>query len=233
MRKVTLARYQKDEVFQAIQAHGLQPSEFSWNEEASTQVNDTTISVIVYKPTGHYFRFDRSPTGIPTGSYSPGQAFTIEEYSPGLYTKAFPIDSLNTWLSCLKREVESPDFWQTISQEKDLIAASSGENLTDTPFSVNETTQVTKCLYEIKHYLITTQQLSKEQQSKIEARLNYLEEASTRLARKDWLNILIAQLIAIAIELGLRGDSTHDLLTFAAQIVRQLLGTLLSPPYLH
>ena len=233
MRKVTLAKHQKDEVFRAIQAHGLQPSEFSWEEQDSHYEKAIVISVIVYKPTGHYFRFDRSPTGIPTGSYSPGQAFTIEEYSPGLYTKAFPIDSVTTWLKCLKREVESPDFWQTISQEKDLIAASSGENLTNTPFSVNEKTQVTKCLYEIKRYLITTQQLSKEQQNKVEPRFNYLEEAITRLGRIEWLNILIAQLIAIAIELGLRGDSTHDLLTFAAQIVRQLLGTLLSPPYLH
>jgi len=77
------------------------------------------------------------------------------------------------------------------------------------------------------------QGIEEKHQGAIEARFAYLEDATNRLGRKDWLAILISSLIGLALQVGLQGEGTREFLRFASHIVRQLLGQVLYLPYPH
>jgi len=47
------------------------------------------------------------------------------------------------------------------------------------------------------------------------------------MGRKDWLSLVIGNLLGVAFGLALSGDSTRDLLGFAALVIRRILGTML------
>jgi len=57
--------------------------------------------------------------------------------------------------------------------------------------------------------------------------LDYMEEAATRMGRKDWLSLVIGNLMGVAFSLALNGDSTRDLFGFAALVIKRILGTML------
>jgi hypothetical protein len=54
-----------------------------------------------------------------------------------------------------------------------------------------------------------------------------MEEAATRMGRKDWTSLVIGNLVSIVITLAFSGDSTRDLFRFAGEVVRKILGAML------
>lgn len=145
----------------------------------------------------------------------------------------YPRGAEKTWLNCPKREITSPDLWASLSQEKELIAAASGDKVVNESFTKDQLPQVLGCLGEIKRHLITSQRLTEEHQRIVEARFDYLDEAATRLGRKDWLNALLGVLLSTAVTLGIGGDGARDLFSFAANTLRNLLGQVLFLSYPH
>jgi len=55
------------------------------------------------------------------------------------------------------------------------------------PFTSEEQTQIPARIGEIKGYIRATYELTAEQMSRVEERLDNAEEASKRIGRKDWL----------------------------------------------
>ena len=56
---------------------------------------------------------------------------------------------------------------------------------------------------------------------------DHMGEAATRMGRKDWLSLVIGNLLGMAFTLALNGDSTRDLFGFAALVIKRVLGTML------
>jgi hypothetical protein len=118
-----------------------------------------------------------------------------------------------------------PDLWSTVSEDTHLIKLAADQD--NEPFTPIQQLQFKKALDEIKAYLITHHNLTGGRLETIEGRLSYLEEAVTRMGRKDVIHIAIGVLANIATGLALDASSTRELFQFAGQIFKQLLGTML------
>lgn len=214
---------QKNSLFTSIQLQGLSPSDFACDE-----IPDTHSVRVRYKGTRYRFLIEVGEDRFHEETY-----FTISR-SPGLrvlseHSRCTSWNdvrlSFDLWLTSLISELETPDLWATVSGDAQLINLADDQD--NRPFTPQEQLQVTHALNEIKTYLIQAQRLTEEQTKTIEARFAYMEEAASRLGRKDWMNILIGNLIGIVSTLSLSADSTKDLFRFAGHIVKQFLGTML------
>ena len=75
--------------------------------------------------------------------------------------------------------------------------------------------------------MIKTKDLTETQRKIIDARFDHMEEAATRLGRKDWLEMVIGNPMGVAFGIALSGDSTRDIFGFAALALKKVLGTML------
>ena len=231
MESRVLLPSQKNVLFNAIRNTGLDPGDFYWEEQPSSHYKDTKVSILVHRTSGYFFLFDNHWRTAEQfiGKFSPGADITVESYA----SPCFPFSQMLEWIGNVKQQIEEPNLWATISDERSLLEAGSTANSENLPFSKEEQIKVGQALDEIKKYLLMIQQLNLDQQKKVQRQLDYLRDASERLGRKDWLNILISTILSTAVTIGLTPDSTRDWFRFAGQIVRQLLGTVISLPSIH
>jgi hypothetical protein len=212
---------QRNEVFETIQDRGHRPEDFEW-EELLTYGGNMSGPLLRYRPVPtFYFLFAREVEGFVV-RFAPG----YESWeSPTLgYGKWDDLVSpqLALWLDCIKRETQAPDLWGQLEQGRELLQAADATD-DNTPFTPEEQTQVAAQLREIKEYLFATHSLSATQQVTIETRLAYLEQAATRMGRKDWSTILIGTLFSVVVETTLGADGASDLFRFAMNAVGHLL----------
>lgn len=212
---------QKNEIFQAIQKIGLQPSQFEWGEVPSIRLPLMTVSVLVHTPTNYYFRFDFQE-GRHWCEYSPGTSQPVFATYPGSWSVVTP--HVDSWLTNLKREVESPDLWKAVAQERALTTAAAKEGESNAPFTTDERRLVSVGLLEIKQYLLVVYPSSQQERAAIETRLAYLEQASERLGKKDWLNLAVGVLANIVVTLAMDADKARELFRLAGQALDWLLG---------
>lgn len=127
------------------------------------------------------------------------------------------------WLSFVEREVSAPDLWGQLSAERELVDAASGP-AENTPFAPEERAQISAQLEEIREFLFATEDVSAEQQRTIESRLRYLEEATGRLGRIDWVNIFVSTILQFAVNAVVSTGTVQDVLRMAAQGIGPLFG---------
>jgi hypothetical protein len=212
---------QKNSLFLAIRSRGFSPSDFTCGDDADG-------ALVKYRDTRYAFSIIISEDSFRDEtsyliSISPGRKFFKEDSRRNTWAEVLAV--FNYWLDCLTSQLETPDLWATVSDATQLISLVTDQD--NQPFTQHEQLQVKQALNEIKTYLIQSQMLTDEQTRTVEARFDYMEEAASRLGRKDWMGILVSSLIGIVSTLSLSADSTKDLFRFAGQIVKQLLGTIL------
>jgi hypothetical protein len=79
-------------------------------------------------------------------------------------------------------------------------------------------------LDEIKGHILEGQQFAADQAEFVEERFAYFEESSTRMGRKDWLNVLYGGLITVIVGVALAPDAAKALLRLAAAAFQSLWG---------
>lgn len=123
------------------------------------------------------------------------------------------------WLMFLRREVESPNLWSAITQESEIINATTADE-SNTLFSASEKSYVLFAINEIKQYLLTAHRIDPEL---VESRLNYLVGASNRVGRKDWINLLLSVLIGIVVAAAIPPETTREIFRFVGNVLSQIL----------
>jgi len=177
---------------------------------------------LVHVPSGGWFLFDLR-AGNHSCRFSPGGETLVEEQYPGDWTNQFHY--VRQWLRHLKREVEAPDLWAAISRETALVlGAGVAGDAANTPFSSSERQRISASLGEIREYLVATQQVSGARLAFVEERLRYLEDASGRMGRKDWINVVAGALINIVVGAALAPEAAKDLLRLAGSALAWVLG---------
>ena len=219
--KATLTPVEKNRVFEYVKGSGLDPADFSWSEitfeEYSMGLPDPCIaSQLRYKLDDFHFIF---------GNYSvlasPGQNKRVE-HIPHRLEWGIKQRELVYWVRRVKENAEAPDLWASVGQEKVLANAVSSANVNNRPFDESERNLIHAKLDELKAYLLGAQQFYSVQASFIEREFAYLREASERLGRKDWLNLLLGGLMAMAITLALEPEKAKGLLALAATAFQSL-----------
>lgn len=228
MEREILLQSQKNAVFNAIRQHELNPSDFAWQRRPSAHRSEIRVDAISYRPSAkkYYFEFGFSGLGR-FAAFRPGWEVAVE-VRRDIRSWDEHLRILNSWVSSLRREVEAPDLWATVSQEKALAEAASG--VANTPFTTEEQQYISQQLHEIKEYLFRTQDLSEQHREFVTRQLDYLKEAAKRQGRTDWLKMIVGTLLGIVMQTALTSEAARELFRFAGNALSQLLGdTLLLP----
>lgn len=224
---------QRNDVFLAVQASGLDPKDFDWEEVLSAQNKRSLVSRLRHSPTGFHFHFDLTAGGSHWCKYAPGSSTPSLVATPGSWTAQ--VMHVSQWLGYLKRETEAPDLWATLSGGSALteVAASAqpGEN---TPFTRGELQQVEASLAQIRAAIIASHPLTADRLERIDANLKYLRESAERLGRKDWLNVAVSVVINIIMTSAVPPETGRHILTVAGSVLSWVLGgSPLLPTPLH
>lgn len=225
-RKNLVLKTQRNDLLKAMKNRGLNPTEFVWKVQESLKTVEMNVSRLVHEPTDYYYLFDFNQGGCWC-EYSPGQDTNVVRDNPGFWERQYQY-ALN-WLDYLKREIEAPDLWATIAEEKAIVLAASAEEIENNPFTPEEQKQITVHLNEIKQYLAQTQELKEQQADFANRRFDYLADAATRMGRKDWLNLAVGVITGVIIQLTFQPGFIHELWQFIANIFKPFLGGILPP----
>ncbi len=230
-----LLRTQRNDVFRTIRKAGLNPLDFKFSEKEMTQ-NDGSGSLggvrtdlchqVIHEPSGYGCLF-----ALYTVYFSPGD-FSLHANQRVLDWDQ-SISAVSAWLRNLKREIDAPDLWASLTQEMELLGLESSE-ASNAPFGLEEQAQIKRAIDEIRVYITSTYCLAEEPLRRVHAKLDYLIDASTRVGRIDWKNIFVSSLIALALQqLSATGPGLRELFAAAGHLLRHVLGGVISPPLLH
>lgn len=226
----TLTKIQKNGVLKWILDYGPPPIDFQWTEKEQEEWAELyayryNVSVLTHRPTDYYCVF-----GAHSVTTSPGIARKVENLRhDNVWAKKER--ACCRWLVDAKREVDTPDLWATIGQEKSLPTAAASATLDNQPFAAAEQAFIAAKLDEIKEYLLQGQQFDTEQSVYVEHEFAYLRESSRRFGRKDWLRVLMGVLFGQMINLALDPEKARGLLRLAGAAFQSLWN--MTQPYLH
>jgi hypothetical protein len=210
-----ILKTQANAVLRELEAAGLEPSDFRWNEVDSEHTHDLRVSQLEHPRSGFFFRFDFQNHNH-FALFSPGDGKAKQFEFPGSWELQY--EYLKKWLSLLKTELDEPDLWAAITQERRLVVSGAAP-IENSPFSPEEQTHIDAVVNELRVYLLTTVAVESPEAKYIEARLRHLEEASSRLGRKDWINLALGILVNIAVGVALAPDAARSLLRLAGQLL--------------
>jgi hypothetical protein len=221
----TLTKIQKNQILKVILEFGPPPEDFQWTEKQQEEWSEMhtwpyRVSVLTHRPTEYFCIF-----GAHSVTTSPGLSKKVED-SRHEDKWAKKVDACGKWLVILKLEVDAPDLWATIGQEKALSTAASSADLDNRPFTAAEQNLIATKLDEIKAYLLEGQQFDKEQAEFVKTEFAYLRQSAARFGRKDWLRVLLGVLIGQAINLALDPAKARGLFSLAGAAFQSLWGTV-------
>ena len=130
-----LMKHLSNQIFETLKAEGFDPSSFRW-KDAPWSLWLGTVPQLVYANTDFFFTFENNGTGAFGGYWSP-DAYALHGSSNSPIAWDGVMSRFKTWLSYVKRDIETPDLWASISQEANIINAAS-EAGSNTPFSEDE-----------------------------------------------------------------------------------------------
>jgi hypothetical protein len=226
-----LLKSQKNEILVLIKQADLDPMEFDWEEREETEtysLGEVThhFHRLIHKPSGYAALF-----GENFLSYSPGEQ--RPQQTENKLNWVGKREAVHHWLMYLKREIDAPDLWASLAQGRELLGAEP-VGAVNTPFTADEQVQIKKTIEEIRVYITSTYSLASEPLAKVNRKLDYLIDASTRIGRIDWKNIFVGALLSLALQqLSPSGPGLRELFAAAGHLLRHVLGGVISPPLPH
>jgi hypothetical protein len=196
---------------------------------------------IVHLPTKEYFVFGGDSGG--TSWTKPGYPGSVIQTGTGSDSLSFGWNSrvplFKHWLKSLQELLAAtgeyhatPDLWSSIRSEGSVFERFAAADLENRPFTLEEQKYIAVQLQELKTFIIRTSQAQESVVNQVGLRLKYLEEAATRMGRKDWLGILIAIVFTVVISGFFAPDRANELMGFTAALFQSLYGFVqqLAPP---
>ncbi|HUV85522.1 MAG TPA: hypothetical protein VMX79_00235 [bacterium] len=210
-----LLNSQKADLYKAIEERRFTPGDFEWKKYGSERGQNYLAEGLSYRNTGYYFIFDCSfqddfpPHLIDIVCCSPGEEKKCGAYEMRSWLKTLKV--FNYWLSWVKRETETPDYWAQLAEQAISASPTLEERKLQGTFDDEEKTQLHAALNRIEHRLKEGLDLNESQVKFVTQELIYLKESSNRLNKKDWTLVAIGAIINIATQLGLDAPIVHEL----------------------
>lgn len=205
-----------------MQEAGFDPSEFEW-ANARGEYFEGRVPCLVHTPTRSTFVFDFwRGQSRHRAEFTPGVDTTVAEAVTGDW--ATQLKAVQLWLTNVQREQSSPNLWAELEKQRELLAAAAGSRSgedSNSPFDLEEQAQIAAQLNEIKELLVQTHQADR---LALESRIEYLREASTRMGRRDWLNIFIGTIFGWALNGLVPPEGVREVLTMATHGLGHLFG---------
>jgi hypothetical protein len=214
MEEKLLLTYQKNDVLKSIQGAGLTPLDFEWKRAQSTGLSQTTVSKLLYKHKGgdYYFKFDWANTDdfnpflVRISEFSPGREDSKETRGVGDWESQR--ETVAEWLQYPKREVDTPDLWEQLSdyapREKFIDAGA----MSNAPFSDSEAEKVVESLKRLQKEIEKNFSLQEDQLAFVTRQIEYLKDGAKRQGKRDWLHTSIGVVATVAMGLALSPERT-------------------------
>ena len=167
-----LQKWKKNEIFENIQAVGLDPKDFD------LEVGDVEVRINL-KWSGSCFIIGGGPSQY-VGCYvigdSPAWPFEV-------YSWQAVIERISRWLKEAKRDLETPDLWAELRQDAELFRSISSDGSDNSPFSPDEQKAIATQLRELVEHATRRHSLTETQVQILEAKINYLVKAVGRIGK--------------------------------------------------
>ena len=196
-----LKKVQRNQIIDALVDSGIDVAacELSMDDDLMIEHYSTESSFVLSEDRDGYFKGD-----IRVGD-DPAQNFNGAEW------EAIP-DYVYQWAKDVVEYKDAPDLWAQFQRTKEVLASTQYEASENTPFTPAEQAEISNQLREIKAALKESSELTTEQISHIEGRLDEAEKASRRLGRKDWLLLFAGTIFTLIVTDCLTPDLAQHIL---------------------
>jgi hypothetical protein len=218
--RVRLDKIERNAIFKAIAEAGLDPHDFELDLDPEGDVD----AEIIHPGSESFFTLKYAAGGW-SGDKRVGDRLP---WPYDAYAWTALEERLGYWLGEVKSYIETPDLWDELRREREMLQAAPAEAVENSPFTPEEQAEIVKRLREIEEYAKGTYALSDSDRQALEARFDYLEEAVGRLCRLDWRNIALGTLFTLAAEAILPPEAVRHLLLMLFQQIVHLFG---GPPF--
>jgi hypothetical protein len=131
-------KWQRNAIFKAIQAAGLDPKEFVLDE------SDTRVQ-IKHKWSNSCFIVGEHYVGYRIVGDGPEWRYEVHSWEPLL-------SRVSTWASEVKHDLKTPDLWSEMQREVKLLSAASDDLTGNTPFTLDEQKEIARRLQELSEH---------------------------------------------------------------------------------
>ena len=212
----TLRKWQKNEVFKAVEAARLLPEEFNWDDGGGD-------AVFRHRPSGAYFVFGGN-AGRYDVRYLSGDG---DETTSEIYGWQTLMERLQWWLADVRSDTETPDLWAELLRQTEALSAVSNEHFENTLFTPSERGEIAERLVQLRENAKASHPLSEEQAANLALQLDYAVDALDRVGRKDWFLMFCGTLMTFLISAALPPDVARDISrTFVAHLLGHLFPLL-------
>ena len=214
-----LLQSQKNEVLALVRAQGFAPHEFRWQLAPSISEDRGSVPCLVHQGSPYYFKFEYD-LPVRYSEFAPGEAEPTQRARHESWSAQ--LGTVERWLSYLRRERETPDLWNLVEEQGDLLGAPDAVD--NTPFAPAEREHIAEQFAEIKEYARQAHALSDDQFRALEGRLDYLVDAAGRLPRFDWRNALVGALLGLVTDAVLPAEVVRDVFGMIGRGLGTLFG---------
>ena len=220
MDDFVLSRTQRNDIFELIKGHGLNPADFQWGSKPPRGPEDFKETV-THNPTKAYVEFSRGNEGTFWFAWWPHRGGGRQFHIARVWHEGLRFAS--QWLDAVVEDQNAPDMWAEIAKVATIADAGDRETAYQQQFSASELKQLEGALPEIEKYITTTQQLNEEQKKAVHQKFVYLLDAAKRGVRKvDWLNIFVGQVVGM-VTAGLLDPRVYGaVMTHAATVLNAI-----------
>jgi hypothetical protein len=217
---VHLGKKQRNEIFEAVTAGGLEPRDFELREDPTPAIR--------HEQTGSLLSVRRPNSLLAAlrGGRMLYAVTTIVADDPPIYeryaTWSGVVDAAERWVEAIKNEVAMPDLWAELEHGSPFRAQSA--DVENTPFSPAEQAEIAEAVDKLRTEAAERYSLSEDQVAALDAQLNYLVEAAKRTGRVDWRNLAAGVLVTMMAEAVLHPDTTRQIISHLLTSVGHLLG---------
>jgi hypothetical protein len=248
-----LSKYQRNDLFRAIESSGMPVTSFQIatcidrGRGRNPYIPVTLIrhsssgSIFGIKPFGHvgpyaeeyYFR-QQLGDGVPEE-----ELFVKYQANELLLHWTDVLGYITNWARSIANSIEArqryertPDLWDELYQARDYSTAARGESIENTPFTSTEQARIYDQILQLKLYIKNTYELSSEQMSHVDARLDQAEQASHRIGRKDWILLFNGAVFSLILSDLIPPQAAQHILGLAIHGLGHLFGFGGPPPHL-
>lgn len=207
-----LSTLKKNQVFELIKKHNLQPSNFKWKLVKSASVKNQKVNRLVYIGKAYFFQFDYKPDNLGLEHIC---SFCPNEFGDKGGGEGEDWDShllfCDEWLTHLSEEVGQPNLWDEIEKFQTPPDLKPYGDIPNDLLNATEASHVSGIINQIREYLDQVISLNEEQHIFVNAQLDYLIQASKKQGRKDWFYTCIGVVVTIATGLALAPEQTKTI----------------------
>jgi hypothetical protein len=216
-------KFQRNALYKAVEAGGLDPS------ACNIDFGDETTR-ITHRSSGSYFLLEGDSLKYVSTYEIGGEGLTWGPLDH--FTWPTVPERVERWASEVKRDADTPDLWGMLERDQELITGAGFEDAANTPFTVQEQTEIAEKVEQVKEFVRQKYPLDPARSVSLNAKLDNIEAAAGRIGRKDWQLLVYGAMFNLIITGLLPPEAVKQVLLILLQGLVHLFGGGGTPPQL-